>query len=212
MATEPEAVPTAEDPPRPREARPKKKKKGAARRQPRTEQEINAPTKQTLAMMGVLCGVTVVLWVLAHAACNYHPPRETRRPRAVTTEELTRDPKGAAIELVQRWTTGDFKGALEIATGSLVQDIERDKARCESDRAACDKTKAETKDAITTAVVLDRDFSTARVRVTTHRIPGAPHHYLAEVQRVGSTWKVASRVPDDGTAAFFERQLTGVDE
>ena len=131
-----ESAPSADAPSR--SERPKKKK---ARRpktpEPVDEAKINMPDVQTLGMLGVIGVVTLVLWALAHAACNYHPPRETRRPRVVKTEEFAREPKGAAVEAVQRLTLLNHAGALELSAGSFAEMVKKEQAACAADRAGC---------------------------------------------------------------------------
>jgi len=174
----------------------KKKKKRSKIARPLTENEINVPDLQTLGMVGVMAGLSIVLWIFAHAGCNYHPPRETRRPRDVTTQELTRDPKDAAIELEQRLASANYKGALEIAAGPLVAEMQREQTSCSADAAGCAARKKAGESAITSAVVLEREGTNAKVRVTTHRLPGGPKTHLVLAERDGGVWKVTARLPD----------------
>jgi hypothetical protein len=178
--------------------RPKKKKAKRPRQPiPRTEPEINSPTKQTLGMLGVLGAMTIVMWALARGGCNYHPPKETRTPRKVTTEELARDPKNAAIELQQRWLTRDFAGAGELATGEVAQQLQQDKAAC---NAAClAEQKSLASKVLTSAVVLDANILGATVRVTSLGASGGPKVFLMRLERSESVWKATMRKPDDGT-------------
>lgn len=188
---------TSEDRPR--------KKKGARRprpSQPLDEAKLNAPDNQTLGMLGVLAVLTLVLWALAHAACNYHPPRETRRPRVVKTEEFQRDPKSAAIEVVQRMTLQNYSGALPLAAGSLAEEIKKEQASCAADPPACDRRKAEAANAQSMGVVLDRDLGGARVRVRTGGLPGGVKKQLIRVERDGALWKATARVPDEEGATL----------
>lgn len=177
---------------------PRKKKKGKKARiaRPLDEREINMPDKQTLWMLGSLAALSVTLWVFAHAGCNYHPPRETRVPRKVTTADLTREPKHAAIELQQRLARLDYQGALEIAAGPLAKEIEQEKAACEKDMAACNERKKAAENAISMGVVLTREPMNAKVRVITHRVPEGPKKFLTLVERDGGSWKVTARIPD----------------
>jgi len=177
-------------------AAPRKKKKLTKIVRPPTENEINVPDRQTLGMVSVMAGLSVVLWIFAHAGCNYHPPRETRVPRVVTTQDLTRDPKDAAIELQQRLATANYKGAAEIAAGPLLEEVKREQASCGSDVAGCEARKKAAANAITSAIVLEREATSAKVRVTTHRLPGGAKTYLALAEREGGAWKVTARIPD----------------
>jgi hypothetical protein len=179
--------------------RPKKKKlKRPKPPIPKTEEEIDSPSKMTVGMLGVLGLLTVIMWALARGACNYHPPKETRVPRSVTTEDLARDPKNAAIELQQRWLTRDFAGAAELATGEVAQQLQQEKAAC---NAAClAEKKSLSEKVLTSAVVLDANMMGATARVTSVGLPGGPKVFLLRMERAESIWKATLRKPDDGTA------------
>ncbi|HYP75406.1 MAG TPA: hypothetical protein VER12_05620 [Polyangiaceae bacterium] len=178
--------------------RPKKKKlKRPKPPIPKTEEEIDSPTKMTVGMLGVLGVMTVIMWAFARGACNYHPPKETRVPRVVTTEELAHDPKNAAIELQQRWLTRDFTGAAELATGDVAKQLEQEKAAC---NAACLAEKKSLSDKVlTSAVILDANMTGATARVTSIGLPGGPKVYLMRMERADSIWKATLRKADDGT-------------
>jgi hypothetical protein len=177
--------------------RPKKKKlKRPKPPIPKTEDEIDSPSKQTVGMLGILGLLTVIMWALARGGCNYHPPKETRVPRAVTTEELAHDPKNAAIELQQRWLTHDFAGALELVTGDVVQQVQQDKAACDAGCLATRKS-LEAK-LLTSAVVLDANMMGAMVRVTSVGLPEGPKVYLMRMEHVDSVWKATAHKIDDG--------------
>ena len=133
---------------------------------PRTEREIDAPDRVTLLMLGVMGFMTIVLWAFAKGGCNYHPPRETRRPRAVKTEELARDPKGAALELQQRLIQYDFDGALELAADAAETDVKQRKTECASKVKECAENKKKNERVATTAALLERDMASAVVRAT----------------------------------------------
>src|SRR6185369_3587506 len=175
--------------------RPKKKKlKRPKPPIPKTEDEIDSPSKMTVGMLGVL---TVTMWALARGGCNYHPPKETRVPRTVTTEDLACDPKNAAIELQQRWLTRDFAGAAELATGEVAQQLQQEKAAC---NAAClAEKKSLSEKVLTSAVILDANMMGATARVTSEGLPGNPKVFLLRMERADSIWKATLRKPDDGT-------------
>ncbi|HEY0466570.1 MAG TPA: hypothetical protein VGC79_20320, partial [Polyangiaceae bacterium] len=177
--------------------RPKKKKlKRPKPPVPKTEEEIDSPSKMTVGMLGVLGVLTVIMWALARGGCNYHPPKETRVPRTVTTEELSRDPKNAAIELQQRWLTRDFAAAAELATGDAAQQLERDKAACNT--ACLAEKKALADKLLTSAVILEANMMGATARVSTVGLPGGPKVFLLRMERSDSIWKATLRKPDDG--------------
>jgi len=178
--------------------RPKKKKLKRPRPPiPKTEEEIDSPSKMTVGMLGVLGLLTVIMWALARGGCNYHPPKETRVPREVTTEDLARDPKNAAIELQQRWLTHDFTRAAELATGEVAQQLQQEKAAC---NAAClAEKKALSEKVLSSAVILDANMMSATARVTSVGLPGGPKVFLLRMERAESIWKASLRKPDDGT-------------
>ena len=181
-----------------RERRPVKKKK-ARPPVPTDERQIDAPDKLTLSMLGVMAVVTLGLWIFARAACNYHPPRETRRPRAVKIEELAREPKDAALEMQQRLAQLNFDGALELASGAAADEIHKAKSDCAQKPQDCAmKKKTLEKSVESAAALLERSATDATVRVTTVR-PGGKDVFLSKLERQGAIWKVVSRGPDDPT-------------
>jgi len=190
------------DPVRAVSARPpegaRKKKKRAKPPLPRTEREIDAPDRLTLLLLAVMGFMTIVLWAFAKGGCNYHPPRETRRPRAVKTEELARDPKDAALEMQQRFVQYDFDGALELAADSAETDVKRKKAECATKVKECAETKKKNERAATVAVLLERDMASATVRATTTGA-GAKQANIVRLERKGPLWKVVSLAADDGS-------------
>jgi hypothetical protein len=180
-----------------RRARRQAKKKKPKPPIPTDEREIDAPDKLTLSVLGFIGLVTLALWVFARAACNYHPPRETRRPRAVKLEDLARDPKDAALEMQQRLTQLDFDGALQLSLGDAAAEVNKAKADCAAKAQDCAmKRKQLEKSVESTAALLERSQDQATVRVTTIR-PGGKDVTLDRLQRQGTIWKVTSRGPDD---------------
>jgi hypothetical protein len=176
--------------------RPKKKKAKRPRPPiPRTEEEIDSPTKQTVGMLGILGIMTIIMWAFARGACNYHPPKETRTPRKVTTVELAHDPKNAAVELEQRWVTHDFAGALELATGDVAEQIKKDQAACD---AACVAQKpALEKAVLTTGIVVDMSPLGATVRTTSIGVPGGTKAFVMQVTRgMDGLWKIDQHAVD----------------
>jgi hypothetical protein len=177
-------------------ARPKKNKRPKPPI-PQTESEINAPDRLTLVALGFMGLVTLVLWGFARGACNYHPPRETRRPRPVKIEELARDPKDAAMALQQRLLHLDFAGAAEVATGEALAAVEKAKADCMTKPQDCAmQRKNREKHVFSTPAVLDRQPASAVVRITS-QVLGKTEANLLHVDRVGQMWKVSRRLPDD---------------
>lgn len=197
MASEADATDTQEAPERRRE-RPRKGKRPKPPI-PSSEAEIDAPDKLTLSMLGVMAVVTIALWLFARIACNYHPPRETRRPRVVKTEELARDPKDAALEMQQRLLQNDYTGALELAKGDAAADVQKAKAACEAKPQDCAmERKKHEKTVESTAALLERKPTGATTRVTSVT-PAGKQVFILRLERDGTMWKVTSRVPDDGS-------------
>ena len=190
--------------------RPKRKKAKRPRPPiPRTEEEIDSPTKQTVGMLGVLCIMTIVMWAFARGACNYHPPKETRVPRNVTTADLAHDPKNAAIELQQRWLTRNFDGALELAGGDVTAQVQHDKAAC--DAACLAKRPALEKTVLTSAEILDVNPLGATARVTSTGLPDGPKSYLMHMERADTIWKASDRTVDTGAPFVPPTTLPGAD-
>jgi len=193
-----DATDTQEAPSERRRERPRKSKRPKPPI-PQTEAEIDAPDKLTLSMLGVMGVLTIALWLFARMACNYHPPRETRRPRPVKIEDLAREPKDAALEMQQRLLQYDFDGALQLATGDATRAIETAKAACTANTADCaNKKKAAERGVESTAALLERTPAGTVVRVTS-KTPAGKEVSIVRLERAGTIWKVTSRVPDDGT-------------
>lgn len=157
------------------------------------EKEINSPSLLTLGMLGSVSFATILLWGAAKFACNAHPP-ENRKPRAVTAAELARDPKSAAFELQQRWSTYDFEGAAKFATGAVAEELKREQQRVCADKSACAKKQAELGETpLTLAALVAREPQRAKVKVTSLGGLGGKRDYLMEVAAEGGAWRVVSR-------------------
>jgi hypothetical protein len=177
-------------------ARPKKSKKPKPPI-PQTEPEIDAPDRLTLLALGFMGVVTLALWGFARGACNYHPPRETRRPRPVKIEELAREPKDAAMEMQERLLHLDFAAAAELSTGDALAAVQKAKAECETKPQDCAmQRKNREKHVLSSPALLERQATTAVVRVTS-QVLGKKEVNLLHVERAGQIWKVTRRLPDD---------------
>jgi hypothetical protein len=192
-------VPAAAEPRPAASSRPKKKLKSKSKpRIPRTEEEIDSPSTQTLGMLGVLAILTLVMWAFARGGCNYHPPKESREPRKVELVDLARDPKDAALEFQHRMATKSFGGALDLAKGPLVDELKRQQTACDADpQCAQDASKLRGR-AQTTSVLLERDPFRATARVTTFAAGAEPQRYILRLERDGQIWKAVARDVDDG--------------
>ena len=157
------------------------------------ESQTNSPKPQTLGMLGAVMLATLTMWIAAKAACNAHPV-ETRSPRNVTTKELAKDPKNAGLELQQRWATMDFKRALELAKGEVKAQLDKAQKSCDADVQRCiaEHKKLEAQ-VLTTATLLTRDSTTAKVEVVSHGLDGGPKTYVLELVPEGKTWMITKR-------------------
>jgi hypothetical protein len=165
------------------------------------EDVIDAPKKQTLWMLGALALAIVTMWSASRFACNAHP-MQTRKPREIATSELAKDPKGAALELAQRWAGYDFAGALELAKGPLAAELAKAKQQCDQDKAGCEKKREELKDQVlATAVLVSREGDRARARVSTEGGATGKETYVLMLEREGNGWKASSKGPDTGAPA-----------
>ncbi len=182
------------------EARPKKKRKKkrkAPKPLPRTEAEIDAPTLQSLYMIGALATLTLVLWGSAKFACNAHPP-QSRAPKAADIERVTKTPKDTAIEVQQRVAISDYPTALGLSAGDLAVELAPKAKACEG--GACgQKIETLSRKVMTTGALLEATADgTAKVRVTSHAGDDTKP-YLIDLRFAEGKWKAVRRVPDDGT-------------
>jgi hypothetical protein len=181
-----------------RETRPADRKKRLAPAKPvlPPENEIRAPSRETITWLAVMAGATLLMWGSARFACNAHPA-QTRKPREISTAELARDPKDAALEMQQRWNSYDFKGALELASGPVAEDLKKGKGECEGDAKACEqKRKAVADKALATAALLSREGGIAKVRVTSLGGAGGEQTVVYTLSQEGPSWKVNGRTAD----------------
>ena len=169
---------------------------------PRSEAQLDEPGWQTLGMLGTVAVATIFMWSLAYfplihgSSCNAHPP-DSKKPKAGTTAELASTAKDAAIELVQRWMSKDYSGALEIAKGPAADELRREKQACEANKAACDAGRKELEGKVVTmADVLTQDGTLTRTRVYTRVGTNEPQKFLVEVVPEGQLFKVTGRTPE----------------
>jgi len=169
------------------------------------EELIDAPTKQTLIMLGVLTVATLIMWAAGRAACNYHVPGDGLTPRQVTLEERTRNPKGVAVEFAQALSGADFEGArrlIQPAAGALVQ-AEEDCGECAAEKAARAKL-------LSVAEVLRAARDDSIVAVTTTGGPGGPVERVLRIQRKMQDkvpWRVVGSLPGRTNLPELEGEL-----
>jgi hypothetical protein len=180
---------------RDRAGRPSRRPK--AKHKPLTEEEINSPKKQTLYMLGAIAASTVLLWGAARFACNAHPP-DSRRARLATTDQLARTPKGAAVELQQRWAGHKFVEALELAKGDVADQLQKDLRDCESNLSACDSKREQLEGKVSSmGELISGDARTAKVRVRT-TTGNDTQTFVLDLEAAGLLWKAVKRSPDKG--------------
>jgi hypothetical protein len=160
-------------------------------------------------MLGVICIMTLCMWIFARGGCNYHPPKETRDPRKVELADLARDPKDAALEFELRFAMKSFGGALELAKGPMVDLVKEQQKICDANPGCSQQASTLRGAVLGTAVLLERDAFHAVSRVTTTGTgaKGSERHII-RVEREGQIWKTVSREVDDGS--FKPRPQTQV--
>jgi hypothetical protein len=173
--------------------RPKEK---AKRKEPLTEEEIDAPSRQTLIMLAVICLVTLISWAAGRAACNYHPPSESRTPRKVTLEDRTRTPKDVGIAFGQAIALGDFSSAEKLTIGEAAEVLKKEKAACRD----CAKRAESGKKALSVGVVLQANSVDAIVQVRTTGASFGEKVRILGIERKDRDWRV-SRVFESAQAA-----------
>lgn len=105
-----------------------------------SEAELDAPSRQTLWMLGIMASATLAMWVMGRVACNYHVPGESLTPRALSAEERSKSAKDAAMEFARAIEAGDFATARLVATGAALSFVEEQEKAC-SDCAARQSAK-----------------------------------------------------------------------
>jgi hypothetical protein len=170
------------------------------------EDRIDAPTRQTLLMLGVITVATLIMWAAGRAACNYHVPGDGLTPREVTFEERTRNPKGVAIEFAQALSGADFESARRLvlpAADGLV--------KAEQDCGACDAERDARKSILSVADVLRASRDDTIVAVTTTGAPGGKVERVLRIQRntqEKQPWRVVASLPSRNDLPKLEGELS----
>lgn len=107
-----------------------------------SEAELDSPSRQTLWLLGIMAGATLVMWVLGRVACNYHVPGESLTPRSLTVEERSKSIKDAAIEFARSVESGDFAAARLVASGSAQSSLDALEKSCSDCQARAASKKA----------------------------------------------------------------------
>lgn len=157
-----------------------------------SEKEIDAPSVQTLIMLGVMALATLVFWAAGRAACNYHVPGESLTPRETSVEERTRFPKHVGIEFARAVASGNFSVAADLSEGEARAWVERQEKECTD----CSRSREEL---LCVGVVEQANSVDSIVRVTTH-FGQETSEQVFGIERVQRNWRV-TRLYRDGAAA-----------
>lgn len=160
------------------------------------ENEIDAPSKQTLVMLGVISLTTLILWGAGRAACNYEVPGESLTPRPVSFEDRTRTAKDVGFEFAHDVSVGDFDSALKIAKGDALTWVKQQKNAC----GDCDERKSARKRIFSTAAILKANSIDSLVKVHTIGGPGGDVIRFLGIEREGRKWRV-TRIFKDAESA-----------
>jgi hypothetical protein len=159
------------------------------------EDRIDSPKLQTLVLLCIVAVLTVILWGSAKLACNSQTA-SARPPLRLSSTELATNPKDAAFELEQRWAMHDFARVRALAKGAVLAELDAAARRCAEDRK-CENAREELEARVkSTASLLSKTPTTAKVRVKTIGGEGGPQTYLLELVEEGGIWKVISRQRD----------------
>ncbi len=154
--------------------------------EPLDEEKIDAPSRQTLIMLGVICASTLILWGAGRAACNYRVPGESLTPRKVSLEDRTRTPKDVGLELAQAVSGGDFKIAEELASGEALAQIKKDAAAC----GECESRKKVRPSLMSVSTVLQANSVDALVKVRTLGGSEGEKERFMGIEREERKWRV----------------------
>lgn len=173
------------------------------------EEVVDAPSKRTVIMLGVICVSTIVMWAAGRAACNYHEPGESLTPRKVGIEERTRMPKGTALEFAQALSGADFAVASSLASGEGNALVEAAKS-C----GACTREQDARASLYSVADVLSANRDEAYVAVTTVGGPTGRVERVLHLARPENTpkraWRVVGKVESREKAPHLVQQSVQV--
>lgn len=150
------------------------------------EVELDAPSRQTLWLLGIMAATTLVMWVLGRVACNYHVPGESLTPRALTVEERSKSAKDAAIEFARAIEAGDFASARLVATGAALASLDSFEKAC----ADCPARTSSKQALRAVAVVEEEDGKEGYVRVVVRGGARGEQKSLLHVARGGKFFQV----------------------
>lgn len=166
---------------------------------PLDEEKINAPSRQDLVMLGVICVSTLILWAAGRAACNYQVPGESLTPRRVSLEERTRTPKDVGIEFAQAIGGGDFETAAKLSRGEAAAFVKTDEASC----GVCTQRKNVAEKLLSVGTVLKSNSIDSIVSVRTIG-GGSETVRVLGIEREGRKWFVTRRYDSAADAKLKE--------
>lgn len=171
------------------------------------EAKINAPTRQELIMLGVICVATLILWAAGRAACNYQVAGESLTPRKVSLEERTLTPKDVGIEFGQALGGGDFATAAQLARGEAAALVQKEKSQC----GECAGRKAVARKLLSVGTVLKANVSDTIVSVKTIGGGSGETVRVLGIERDGRKWFVTRSYASAADAQLKEPPAGAVD-
>jgi hypothetical protein len=172
-----------------------------------SEEELDAPSRQTLWMLGIMASATLAMWVMGRVACNYHVPGESLTPRALSAEERSKSSYDAAMEFARAIEAGDFATARLVATGAALSFVEEQEKAC-SDCAA----RQSAKEAIRMVGVVQEDNGKeGYVSVTVQGGARGEQKSLLHVVRGPKSFQVSEVLPLDAKIPKLERPSAKTD-
>lgn len=160
------------------------------------EDEIDAPSKQTLVMLAVISASTLIMWAAGRAACNYQVEGENLTPRPVSLEQRTRSSKDVGLEFSQSVASAEFSIALQLSTGEAADWAKKEQSAC----GTCEQQRKAAKGRVfTSAAVLQANSTEALVRTRTIGTPGGEVIRYLGIEREGREWRV-SRISSEASA------------
>lgn len=150
------------------------------------EDKLDAPSRQTILLLSIVCVSTLIMWAMGRVACNYHVPGESLTPRALTPEERSRTPKDAAMEFARAIEGGDFETARTLAAGSARQKLEELQKACSD----CSARKQKKDALLLVGTVLADNGKEAYVTVNTERGARGNQKTLLHVEKNGKNFAI----------------------
>jgi hypothetical protein len=144
-----------------------------------TEREIDAPSRQTLIMLFVICVTTLVCWAAGRAACNYNVPGESLTPRKTSVQDRIQTSKGVGVELAQAISSGNFDVAKRLVDGEAREYVQKEQASCSD----CPARRAASERILSVGRILKANAVDAIVEVETVGAPGGKVSRVFGVER-----------------------------